>query len=203
MSAGICVLPPRSPARRAFLGASLALGAELWVREGRSASVEVPIRLQAELLSKVVAYDRNFAARARGHATVLVLVKGGNAESERIGEQIRAELGVLAELGGLPHAEETVRYASKRAVADLCQSRAASVLYVSVGLSDEMSGIASALDGSSILSVAATPADVERRAVLGFDAESGRPKLVIHLDQARRQDVAFKPEVLKLARIVT
>jgi hypothetical protein len=96
-----------------------------------------------------------------------------------------------------------VRYTSKRAVADLCKSRGASVLYVSVGLSEEMSGIASALDGSSILSVAALPADVERRAVLGFDAESGRPKLVIHLDQARRQDVAFKPEVLKLARIVT
>lgn len=203
MRAGICVLSLRSPARRAFFGASLALGVDLWVRAGRAESVEVPVRLQAELLAKVVAYDRNFAARARGRVKVLVLVKDGNAESERVGEQIRAELGVLGDLGGLPHVEEVVRYASKRAVADVCKTRAASVLYVSVGLSDEMSGIASALDGSSILSVAATPADVERRAVLGFDAESGRPKLVIHLDQARRQDVAFKPEVLKLARIVT
>lgn len=185
------------------MGASLALGVDLWVRQGRSASVEVPVRLQAELLSKVVAYDRNFAARARGRATVLVLVRSGSAESERVGEQIREELAVLNELGGLPHAEETVRYASKAAVAELCKSRGASVLYVSLGLSEEMSGIASALDGVSILSVAATPADVERRAVLGFDAESGRPKLVIHLDQARRQAVAFKPEVLKLARIVT
>jgi len=185
------------------MGASLALGVELCVREGRSASVEVPVRLQAELLSKVVAYDRNFAARARGRATVLVLVRSGSAESERVGEQIRGELAVLSEFGGLPHAEETVRYASKGAVAELCKSRRASVLYVSLGLSDEMSGIAGALDGVSILSVAASPGDVERRAVLGFDAESGRPKLVIHLEQARRQAVAFKPEVLKLARVVT
>jgi hypothetical protein len=154
-------------------------------------------------LSKVVAYDRNFPARARGRATVLVLVKSGSAESERVGEQICAELGVLSELGGLPHVEEMVRYASSGAVAELCKSRRASVLYVSLGLSEEMSGIAHALDGVSILSVAATPADVERGAVLGFDAESGRPKLVIQLEQARRQEVAFKPEVLKLARIVT
>jgi hypothetical protein len=185
------------------LSASLALGVELWVGEGRADSVEVPIRLQAELLAKVVAYDRNFAARANGRATVLVLVRGGDAESERIGEQIREELAVLKDFGGLPHVEETVRYTSKRAVADVCKSRAASVLYVSVGLSDEMSGIAAALDGVSILSVAATPGDVARRAVLGFDAESGRPKLVIHLDQARRQNVAFRPEVLRLARVVT
>ena len=41
------------------MSAGIALGVELWVREGRTQSVEVPVRLQAELLSKVVAYDRN------------------------------------------------------------------------------------------------------------------------------------------------
>jgi len=185
-----------------LLCGGIALGIELWVREGRTQSVEVPVRLQAELLSKVIAYDRNFAARARGRATVLILVKPGDAESERLGEQIRAELGVLKELGGLPHVEETVQFSSRRAVAELCKSRAASVLYVSVGLSSEMAGIASALDGMSLLSVAVAPADVQKRAVLGFDAKSGRPKLVVHLDQAHRQQIAFKPEVLKLARVI-
>jgi len=172
------------------------------VREGRTQSVEVPVRLQAELLSKVIAYDRNFQARARGRASVLVLVEPGDAESERVGEQIRAELAVLKELGGLPHVEETVRFSTSRAVVDLCKSRGASVLYVSVGLLDEMSGIAEALAEVSILSVAVAPAYVSKRAVLGFDAESGRPKLVVHLEQAHRQNVQFKPEVLKLARVI-
>lgn len=191
------------PARRAFLGASLALGTGLWVGRSRAESVEVPIRLQAQLLAKVVAYDRNFVERARGRATVLVLVRPGSAESERVGEQLRSELAVLPDLGGLPHVEETARWSSRQAVAELCQRRGAAVLYVSVGLSDEVRGIAEALDGVSVLSVAATPADVEKRVVLGFEAESGRPKLVVQLEQARRQKVAFKPEVLKLARVVT
>jgi hypothetical protein len=196
-------LAPHVHHRRTFLGASIALGVDLWVREGRTQTIEVPVRLQAELLSKVIAYDRNFAERARGRAKVLIAIKPGDAESERVGEQIRAELSALKELGGLPHMQEITAFSHPRALAELCASRAASVLYLSVGLLDEMSGIAGALDGASILTVAVAPAYVPRRAVLGFDAESGRPKLVVHLDQARRQKIAFKPEVLKLARIVT
>jgi hypothetical protein len=181
----------------------ILFGAALYVREGRTQPVDVPVRLQAELLSKVVAYDRNFAERARGRATVLILVKEGDSESRRIGEQIEAELAALKDLGGLPHAQEVVRYSSKAALVELCKARGAAVLYLSVGLLDEMSGIAAALDGLSILSVAASAPYVAKRAVLGFDTESGRPKLVVHLDQARRQKVQFKPEVLKLARVLT
>lgn len=189
--------------RRTFVSAGLLLGVFSWVREGRTQSVEVPIRLQAELLSKVVAYDRNYAERAHGRALVLVLVKGGDVESARVGEQIKSELGVLDALGGLPHDEELVRYSTPAGVAELVKSRGAAVLFASVGLVDEMGAIARALDGVSVLSVGAAPACVERGAVLGFDAESGRPKLVVNLERARRQKVAFKPEVLKLARVVS
>jgi hypothetical protein len=179
------------------------LGVELYVREGRTQTIEVPVRLQAELLSKVAAYDRNFAERARGRAQVLILVKGGDPESERIGEQIHAEIGVLKDLGGLPHTREVVRFTSTRSIVELCKSRGVAVLYFSVGLLEEMSGIAAALEGVSILTVAAAAAYVRKRAVLGFDAESGKPELVVHLDQAQRPKVQFRPEVLKLARVVS
>jgi hypothetical protein len=185
------------------VNAGVALAVFSWVREGRTQAVEVPIRLQAELLSKVVAYDRNYAQRAQGRAVVLVLVKGGDAESARVGEQIKSELGVLDVLGGLPHVEELVRYSTPASVAELVKSRGAAVLFLSVGLGEETSTIARALEDVSVLSVAAASSYVERGAVLGFDAESGRPKLVVNLERARRQKVAFKPEVLKLARVVS
>jgi hypothetical protein len=188
--------------RRSFLSASIALGVGLYVRQGRTQTIEVPVRLQAELLSKVVAYDRGFVERARGHAKVLILVKGGDAESERIGEQIHDELGVLKDLGGLPHSQEVIRFSNPRAVVELSKSRSASVLYVSVGLLEQMGAMAALLDGVSLLTVAAAAAYVPKRAVLGFDAESGKPKLVVHLDQAHKQKVQFRPEVLKLARII-
>jgi hypothetical protein len=188
--------------RRRIVRAGLALSVLAWVREGKTQTVEVPIRLQAELLSKVVAYDRNYSQRAHGRALVLVLVKAGDSESARVGEQIKSELGVLAELGGLPHTEELVRYSTPANVADLVKDRGAAVVFLSVGLADEMPALARSFEDVSVLSVAAAPAYVERGAVLGFDAESGRPKLVVNLERARRQKIAFKPEVLKLARVV-
>jgi hypothetical protein len=95
----------------------------------------------------------------------------------------------------LPHTEEIVDYSTRRSVAAVCRGRAAAVLYLSLGLSEEMAAIAAGLDGLSLLSVAASASYVSKGAVLGFDAESGKPKLVVNLAQARRQKVAFKPEL--------
>ena len=39
-------------------------------------------------------------------------------------------------------------------------------------------------------------------AVVGFDLEEGRPKIVVNLKRAKAQNVDFKAELLKFARIV-
>lgn len=174
----------------------------LWAGVGASQDVEVPVRLQVELLSKVVAYDRGFSARAGERTLVLVVVKSGDAESERVGERMLAELRVLSEMGGRPHTQELARYSSARALAELVRARSPAVVYVSAGLLDQIEPIARALDGISVLSVGVSASYVPRRAVLGFDVESGKPKLCVHLGQARRQHVAFRPELLKLARVI-
>jgi hypothetical protein len=188
--------------RRIVLATGVAAGVELWVRQGATQTVEVPVRLQAELLAKVAAYDRGFAERARGRALCLVVVKPGDAESERVGEQIVSELRVLSHVGGLPHAVEVVRFVSASSLAELCRARSAAVVYFSTRLGEQIGAIAAALDGTSVLSVAVAAPYVPSGAVLGFDAESGKPRLVVNLVQARRQKVAFKPELLKLARVM-
>jgi hypothetical protein len=185
-----------------MLGACALLAAALWCQAAATQPVEVPLRLQAELLAKVAAYDREFAARARGRALVFVVVKANDAGSQRVAEQLSAELGVLEQIGGLPHAEETIRYASPAALAELCKNRMPAIVYLSTGFSEEIGSIAQALEGQSILSVGAVASYVPKRMVLGFDSESGKPKLLVHLDQARRQRVAFKPELLALARVI-
>jgi hypothetical protein len=192
---------PRLP-RRALLTTGLVATVELWVREGATQPVEVPVRLQAELLAKVAAYDRGYAARARGKALCLVVVKSGDPESERVGEQILGELRVLPQIGGLPHTEELVRFASPEALAEQCRLRGAAVVYLSVRLGEQVGPIAAALNGDSVLTVAVAAPYVSSGAVLGFDSESGKPRLVVNLAQARRQKVAFKPERLSLARVI-
>ena len=188
--------------RRTLFRSGIAAGAALWLRDAAAQSVAVPLRLQAELLAKVAPYDRGFVGRARGRALVLIVAKRGDAESERVAQQLKDELGVLPTVGGLPHTEELVPFTTAQAIAELCKSRLPAIVYFSVNLGDSVEAIAGALSGLSVLSVGATSAYVTRRAVLGFDVESGKPKLVVHLGQARLQHVAFKPEFLTLARVI-
>jgi len=108
----------------------------------------------------------------------------------------------LPDIGGLPHSEETVRFVSARALAELVKSRRPAIIILGAALADQMEPIAGALEGLPVLSVGISATYVPRGAVLGFDVESGKPRLVVHLEQARRQQVSFRPELLNLARVI-
>lgn len=164
--------------------------------------VQIPARLQAALVAKVAAYDTHFAARANGDALVLIVVAAGKAESERFGEEIRAELALQPKIGGLDHREEIVRFSTAAELAKACRERRAAMVYIAPALSAEVPQIAGALTGVDVLSVGALAADVEQRLVLGFARESGRPRLLVNLAQARRQNVAFNPDLLRLVRVI-
>jgi hypothetical protein len=183
---------------------STALGVVALAMSGAALADEarIPARLQAELLAKVAAYDGKFAARAGPRATVLIVVATEIADSERFGAQIRAELSKQARIGGVEHMEEIVRYSSASELARLCRERKAALVYLAPGLSAAAENISEALTGIDVLSVSAVPEDVGRGIVLGFELASGKPKLLVHLAQARRQNVAFKPELLRLARVI-
>lgn len=164
--------------------------------------VQIPARLQAALVAKVAAYDTHFAARANGDALVLIVVAAGKAESVRFGEEIRAELALQPKIGGLNHREELVRFSTAAELAKTCREKRAAMVYIAPALSAEVPQIATALTGVDVLSVGAVAGDVEQRLVLGFARESGRPRLLVNLAQARRQNVAFNPDLLRLVRVI-
>ncbi len=164
--------------------------------------LRVPVRLQAELLAKVAAYDTRFAERARGKALVLVVELAGDADSERFAASIRAELGKQARIGGAEHMEEVVQFSSPAELSGLCRERKPAIVYLAPGLSSQVPALAEGLAGADLISVSALPGDVASGVVLGFEVVSGKPKLLVNLRQARRQNVAFKPELLRLARVI-
>jgi hypothetical protein len=188
--------------RRQWLTRVLLAGAATWARRAWADEPRVPPRLQAELLAKVAAYDGRFVTRAAGRALVVILVVPGDPDSERFGAQIRAELGKQPLIGGVEHMEEIVRYSSPAEVARVCREHKPAIIYIAPGLSSEVTATALALQGSDVLTVAAVSNDVLHGVVLGFEVVSGKPKLLIHLTRARHQNVAFKPQLLRLARVI-
>ncbi|MFO0679471.1 MAG: YfiR family protein [Polyangiaceae bacterium] len=161
----------------------------------------VPIGLQAELIAKVAAYDKNFPTRAGDRAHVLIVTKSGDPDSTRAATHMQSALGALNQVGGLPHDEATVPFTSAAALAQVCRDRRIAIVYLTAGFGADIDAIRAALDGVSVLSIAAIADYVPKGVVLGFDLVSGKPKLLVQLAQAKRQDVAFKAEVLKLMKV--
>ena len=186
-----------------LLAALLALFAVVSTRSDEAAADEsvVPEKLQAELVAKIAAYDRNFAARAGDRAHVVIVDKPDDADSARSAAHFEAALHDLPDVGGLAHDEAIVPWPGAAGLADVVRSRHAAIVYFTPEFASEVAAIRSALDGVDVLSVAAVPDYVPPGIVLGFDLVSGKPKLLVNLAQARRQHVAFMAEILKMARV--
>jgi hypothetical protein len=194
--------PRLRPGWRFFANAVLiALAALIGARSSTAQSSGIPAELQATLIAKLASYDRNFPGRAGDVAQVVILVKPRSAKSEFSAATIRAALGQVDRIGGLPHKDHVVRYESAPALATLCRSTRVALVYVTVGLEEELAAIKNALVGVDVLTVAALPEYVPRGIVLGFEAGSGKSKIVLNLAQARQQHVDFKADVLKLMKV--
>lgn len=184
---------------------ALAIGAVAWVLLPPGTSlgdeVAVPVALQAELVAKVASYDRNLVSRAGDRVHILIVVNAKSDASNSFAKHMTSALGGVDKIGGLPHDETTAAFGGAKALADACRAKRIAIVYFAPGLADEVAGIRSALEGVNVLSVAADAADVPKGIVLGFDLVSGKPKIVVQLGQAKKQEVSFKAELLKLAKV--
>ena len=170
--------------RRAVLvGASTAFLS----RHAAADGIAVPIRLQAELLSKVASYDRNFEARTGERVRTLLLMKQGDPESGRAAVEMKSALSSIPTIGALPHEEELATYSDPAALAEMCKTRKISILYLAPGFSQQVDALRETIGTLSLLSVGSLAEYVPNGIVLGFDLVSGRSKLLVNLTQARRQ----------------
>lgn len=176
-----------------------------WIAPHRASAedVEVPVDLQVMLVTRVAAYDRNFSGRAGQRVLVWILVSRGNADSERVGKQLESAWKRVPFVAGLPVTVRTVDNGDPEKLKERYRRDAPTVLMLSAGFADAANAVAKTFDGASLLTVAAIPRCVDDgNAVLGIESRSGKPALVVHLERARHQQVAFKPELLKLARVI-
>jgi hypothetical protein len=187
---------------RRIASALAALSAVLVFDVALADDIAVPADLQASLLAKVVTYDRNLAERAGDRVHTLLVGKSKDPTSMPFIRQMRQALGDIDTFGSYPHDEQIVEFSTATALAEKCRAERISIVYLGPGLHDDIDAIRNALEPLSILTVSASPEEVLRGVILGFDLVQGKPKLVIHLPQARKQHVNMQSDLLKLMRIV-
>lgn len=190
---------PRWRAAIATLG--IALSSLCMASSGSTQAAGIPASLQAELLAKLQNYDRSFAARAGDTARILLVVKADSAKSALSANEMKSALSRVERIGGLHHQETMVTYIGAAELAQRCRADRVAIVFVAAELEDSIEAISAALSSVSVLSVGALPSYVAKGLVLGFELESGKPKIIFNLKQARRQNVDFSSTVLRLMRV--
>lgn len=192
------------PTRRSILagGAALLAYATLVASEVEAEDVVVPVELQMKLLAKVASYDKNLPSRAGDRVKVLVVSKKDDADSKRVAEQALKALEDHKEIAGLKVSTSSAAFAGAAELKKAVAAQHLSIVYLGPGFDrKEVEGLASALEGVDVMTATAVPQDVARGVVLGFDLVSGKPKILVHLGQAKKQNVALSADVLKLAKV--
>jgi hypothetical protein len=194
---------PRERTRRGLVGLTvLVLAVVLLTAPALAQEPAVPLAVQAQLVAKVAAYDRNLLPRAPGAIHILLIARGDDDLSVRAAAQVKSALGDIPTIAGVAHDEEIVAWRPVEQLVQLVRDRKAGVVFVMPGLDEQLPALGKALDGVDVLSVGASGDSARRGMVLAFDLVSGRPTITVNMTQARRQNVALKPELLKLAKVV-
>jgi hypothetical protein len=164
--------------------------------------VTVPIGLQAQLLAKVAEYDRHFAERAQGLAQVLLVLKQGHSESTHVVTEMQTNLARIDSIVGVAHRETVWAYSGANELAEFCKNRHTSIVYFGPGLEGDIPDIVRAFSDLDVLTISSVAGYVDKGIVIGFDLVSSRPKVVVNLKQARNQQVDFRADLLKMARVI-
>jgi hypothetical protein len=183
--------------------AALLAGLCAWPRWAVAEEAPVPIALQVELLLKVAAYDKNLTQRGASRVSLLILVKQGDPDSGRSAAQARLALSKVTDLLGVPLDSTSAVHGDPASLVKLLRATNVAILYVMPGFSEsELAAIAEACSGVSVLSVGTLARYVERGTVLSFDLVGGKPKLLVNLTRAKKQQVELSSSVLKLMRVI-
>jgi len=135
----------------------------------------VPFELQADLIAKIVKYDRNFLARSGELVEVLLVYRAKNPDSESAARRMQAALRMVSLLGGVKHEEQLTIFASADELVAHARETKATLVIVGPGFDDVIPDISRAFDGFDGLTLSTSENAAERGIVLGFELVSGKP----------------------------
>jgi hypothetical protein len=187
--------------RRSKIG-SAALLVVLLARAAAATDPSVPPRLQASLIARVAPFDRSLPARAHSKILLLVAVRRGDAGSRQVAAEVVEALKAEREIVGLPLTVEEVEISEVDQLVQEIHARHPAILYLATGFSDDAPALAAALDGEDLLTMTAESAAVRGGICVGFDLVSGKPRVLVHLQQSKRQHVNFQAALLHLSKVV-
>jgi len=166
---------------------------------GLAASADdLPLPLQVQLLQKTSSYITSLSPGESGKVKVLVVYPG--ASPSRAADTVSGTINQLGQLGRHPAEAKTVPLTGLKAA--LAEEKP-QMLWVAPETDEKgVTAVMEAVGTANIVTVSAVAAHVKQGVILGFDLLEAKPRILVHLKQARAQSVVFLSGLLTHSVIV-
>jgi hypothetical protein len=172
---------------------------------GTARADSVPIKNQALLLLRILAYDHNLGGRTDSNKVTIVIVsKAGNSDSDQVASELASVIRDIAKSTTIANNAirvARVSFSDKTFDSDLASQKGAA-LYVAPGLGDSVHAITGATQSRKLLSFGGSEDYVTAGIAVGFVLDDTRPQILVNLPSSRREGADLDVALLKAAKIV-
>lgn len=184
----------------ALIGVAVWLAPWVAVRAAPSADAG----LQAKILLRALAYDRNLLARAGVSVTIGIVYRQDNPESVASKQDMREAFNALSKLTllGLPLRFTTVEYVSADHLKTEVASQGIDILFLTPGIASHLGPILALSHQAKIATITGETAYVQDGVAIGVALRDGAPKLVVNLPGSKEEGMSLSSELMRIAEVV-
>jgi len=165
---------------------------------------QLPFDLQATLLLKILAFDRNLEKRVDSTVVVGIMYDAESEESEKAKSEFCQALENYLEkkVKGFAISYRNLEYTSPSDLSAKMKSYDITVLYVTPGNADNLEDLIRASQKNSVLTASCVAEYVEKGVSVGLGLKNNKPQITINLPSAQAEGCDFSSQLLKLAKVI-
>ena len=188
--------------RRGLAAAALAV---VLAQPAAAQGMVQPASVQVPIILKVLTYDRQFEARARGAVTIGIIHDPTDPASAQAMSEVSDTLYEARDktVKRLPIRYFQIEYTGSEDLARFSEEKAISVYYLAPGLSPEaLEGVLEVSHARGITTITGVPDYVERGVSVGIGERRNRPQILINLPASRSEGSEFDASLLRIATVL-
>jgi hypothetical protein len=170
----------------------------------RAEEMAVSASKQAEVLLKVLTYDRNLGTKAGAELAIGIVYDPADRDSAKATDDFGSALFQYRgkTVKQLPVKYYTIEYTGPAELESVVKQKGISVLYLTPGNARHLTDIVKLSQELDLTTLTGVPDYVRRGAAVGLAAAQDGTKILINLKSTRAEGTEFEASLLRLATIV-
>ena len=167
---------------------------------------QLPVRIEATILGKIISYDQSLASRVRDDNTIHIAVLSGakNLKPDKRTDELYHTLNSIGSklVPGHKVTAHRIAYTNAAFVQKSIAAQYISIIYVGAGLENNLDEIIRMSRAQKILTATSGLQPVEKGISVGIYLEDSKPRMVINVHASKQEGSIFPSSLLRLSRVI-